>query len=168
MLLLWIYYTAQIFLLGAEFTHAFATRHGSHAGGPEEDGERRVSKSGEATRAPWRELKSLSSRQRENPMEQTIVAQFDTRRDAETAVEHLVQEHGINRSDVFVRAAGTANSAGVRPAGGDVESGHPGVEKRGTPELSGPIEVSIDCHGDKATVVRSALEKAGAVRLSTN
>jgi membrane protein len=31
-LLLWIYYTAQIFLLGAEFTHAFAKRHGSHAG----------------------------------------------------------------------------------------------------------------------------------------
>jgi membrane protein len=32
-LLLWIYYTAQIFLLGAEFTRAFAKRHGSHAGG---------------------------------------------------------------------------------------------------------------------------------------
>ena len=29
--LLWIFYTAQIFLLGAEFTHAFATRYGSHA-----------------------------------------------------------------------------------------------------------------------------------------
>jgi membrane protein len=31
-LLLWIYYTAQIFLLGAEFTHAFAKRFGSRAG----------------------------------------------------------------------------------------------------------------------------------------
>jgi membrane protein len=30
-LLVWIYYTAQIFLFGAEFTHAFAKRHGSHA-----------------------------------------------------------------------------------------------------------------------------------------
>ena len=28
-LLLWIYYTAQIFLLGAEFTHAYARRYGS-------------------------------------------------------------------------------------------------------------------------------------------
>ena len=28
--LLWIFYTAQIFLLGAEFTHAFAIRYGSH------------------------------------------------------------------------------------------------------------------------------------------
>ena len=36
-LLLWIYYTAQIFLLGAEFTWVYANRHGSHspaAGGP--------------------------------------------------------------------------------------------------------------------------------------
>ena len=34
-LLLWIYYTAQIFLLGAEFTHAFARRYGSHSGTPQ-------------------------------------------------------------------------------------------------------------------------------------
>jgi membrane protein len=32
-LLLWIYYTAQIFLLGAEFTRAYAHRYGSHADG---------------------------------------------------------------------------------------------------------------------------------------
>jgi membrane protein len=30
-LLLWIYYSAQIFLLGAEFTHAFAGRYGSRS-----------------------------------------------------------------------------------------------------------------------------------------
>ena len=30
-LLVWIYYSAQIFLLGAEFTRAFAKRYGSHA-----------------------------------------------------------------------------------------------------------------------------------------
>jgi membrane protein len=32
-LLVWIYYSAQIFLLGAEFTRSFARRFGSHAGG---------------------------------------------------------------------------------------------------------------------------------------
>jgi membrane protein len=39
LLLLWIYYTAQIFLLGSEFTRAFAKRHGSHVGSdaPDED-----------------------------------------------------------------------------------------------------------------------------------
>ena len=40
-LLLWIYYTAQIFLLGAEFTHAYARRYGSHsAAGPSGDVDR--------------------------------------------------------------------------------------------------------------------------------
>ena len=49
-LLLWIYYTAQIFLFGAEFTHAYAKRFGSHAGageasddGASEDGRRTAS-----------------------------------------------------------------------------------------------------------------------------
>jgi membrane protein len=32
-LLLWIYYSSLILLLGAEFTRAYAERHGSHAGG---------------------------------------------------------------------------------------------------------------------------------------
>jgi len=27
----WVYYSAQIFFLGAEFTHSFAERHGSRA-----------------------------------------------------------------------------------------------------------------------------------------
>jgi membrane protein len=30
-LLVWIYYSAQIFLLGAEFSRAYAKRYGSHA-----------------------------------------------------------------------------------------------------------------------------------------
>jgi membrane protein len=29
--LVWVYYSAQIFLLGAEFTHTFAEMHGSRA-----------------------------------------------------------------------------------------------------------------------------------------
>jgi hypothetical protein len=103
----------------------------------------------------------------ESLMEQTVVAHFDTRRDAEIAVEHLVQEHGIDRSDIFIRAPGEANSAGVRPDGADVESGHPGVARRGEPELGGPIEVSVDCHSGRETVVKSVLEEAGATGLRT-
>ena len=38
-LLLWIYYTAQIFLLGAEFTRAYARRYGSHSGPGDADRE---------------------------------------------------------------------------------------------------------------------------------
>jgi membrane protein len=33
-LLLWVYYSAQIFLLGAEFTKVYANSHGSKQGGP--------------------------------------------------------------------------------------------------------------------------------------
>lgn len=33
--LLWVYYSAQIFLFGAEFTKVYARRHGSHAAGGE-------------------------------------------------------------------------------------------------------------------------------------
>jgi membrane protein len=36
-LLLWIYYTAQIFLLGAEFTRAYARRYGSHSAAGDAD-----------------------------------------------------------------------------------------------------------------------------------
>ncbi len=98
-------------------------------------------------------------------MEKTVIACFDTRRDAETAVEHLVQEHGVDRSDIFIRASGQANTAGTRPAGADVESGHPGVDKHGKPKLAGAVEVSVDCHGDTSTTVKSVLEEAGATQL---
>jgi membrane protein len=37
-LLLWVYYSAQIFLLGAEFTKAYANRHGSRKHAPVADG----------------------------------------------------------------------------------------------------------------------------------
>jgi membrane protein len=37
-LLLWVYYSAQIFLLGAEFTKVFANRHGSKQGKPVAEG----------------------------------------------------------------------------------------------------------------------------------
>lgn len=95
-------------------------------------------------------------------MEQTVVATFDNRRDAELAVEHLIQERGIQRTDVFLQARGPANTAGVKAAGADVESGHPGVEKRGTPKLDGEIELSVDCHGSQPDMVLKTLKDSGA------
>jgi hypothetical protein len=98
-------------------------------------------------------------------MEQTVVAYFDNRRDAELAVEHLIQERGIERTDIFLQAQGQANTAGVRAAGADVESGHPGVAKRGAPKLDGEIELSVDCHGDDQDKVLKTLEEIGAKRI---
>jgi hypothetical protein len=100
-------------------------------------------------------------------MERTIIGHFATRREAELAVEHLVQDRGIARTDVFIQAPGTANSAGSQAAGADVESGHPGVDKRGAPELEGEIEVSVDCHGEQSADVEAVLKEAGARRLSS-
>ena len=49
-LLIWVYYSAQIFLLGAEFTWLYAHQHGSKVGTPEAGSAPRVpSRSGEAT-----------------------------------------------------------------------------------------------------------------------
>jgi len=46
-----------------------------------------------------------------------------------------------------------------------VESSHPGGKNHGKPKLSDSVEVSVDCHGDKSTIVKSALEQAGATQL---
>ena len=88
----------------------------------------------------------------------TLIARFETRRDAEVAVEHLVQQYGIERLDIFIQAEGAANSAGSKLAGADIESGHPGVEKRGDPALNAPIEVSVDCHGADVREMEHALK----------
>jgi len=52
-------------------------------------------------------------------VERTFVAPFETRRDAELAVDHLVQEHGVAPTEIFIRAKGEANLAGVRAAGAE-------------------------------------------------
>src|SRR3954453_9835487 len=91
-----------------------------------------------------------------------IIGEFATRREAELAVEHLVQEHGAKRSGVSVHAAGSANTAGSKISGADIESGHPGTHKHGRPELSGPIEVAVACDQAQAPMVEAALKNAGA------
>ena len=98
-------------------------------------------------------------------MDHRIVAKFDTRRDAETAVEYLVQEHGVDRAAIVVRPAGADNTAGTRRAGADAQSGHPGVETQGEPELSGPIEVCVACPEADEGGVKAALQRGGATRL---
>jgi hypothetical protein len=95
-------------------------------------------------------------------MERTVSGQFSSRRDAELAVEHVVQEHGIDRDDVFIQPMGGANSAGSRAAGSDVQNGHLGAKTGANPALNGAVEVSVDCHEvTKARAVRVAFEQAG-------
>lgn len=95
-----------------------------------------------------------------------ILARFDTRRAADLTVEHLVQEHGIDRSDLFLQAAGSENTTGERIAGADDESGDPGTERRTDSPLHGPVELSVKVEDDRLNVVCNAIKETGATEVS--
>jgi hypothetical protein len=97
-------------------------------------------------------------------LESTIIGEFDSRRDAELAVEHVVQDCGVPRSDVFVQPVGGANTAGTRPAGADAKTAStPDAHQK----LEGPLEVSVDFHGDDPERIAAALKGAGAKAVRT-
>nr|WP_232016191.1 hypothetical protein [Sphingobium sp. YG1] len=76
-------------------------------------------------------------------------------------VERLVQEIGIERTDIFVTASGPDNSAGNRIGGADSETVDQG--ERDDVPLAGGIMVSIDLQDDaKVEVVTATLEEFGA------
>ena len=91
----------------------------------------------------------------------TINATFETRREAELAVEHLVQEHGIDRDDVDVSAEGDQNSAGVEASGSDNETE---LEESTGDEaaLNGRISLSVTVDSEEtAESVHEVLEEYG-------
>ncbi len=93
----------------------------------------------------------------------TLTATFKTRQEAELAVEHLVQQHGISRPDIFVQSATAANTAGSEPSGGDVTGD--GLTREDAP-LNGEIEVSVDISVDQLSAVQRSMGEAGAVRVT--
>lgn len=95
-------------------------------------------------------------------MSQTIKSTFATRRDAELAIEHLVQEHGVERTDIFVAPAGAENSAGEAISGSDLPPASPGEEARADSPLNGGIEVSVDLQDDdQASAVHAVFQELG-------
>lgn len=96
-------------------------------------------------------------------MSGTIKGAFATRREADMAVERLVQEHSFERSDIFVSAVGADNTAGADKAGSDTEAGQPSPEERDDAHLAGAVEVSVDVNDDAlAEKVRAAFAEFGA------
>jgi hypothetical protein len=95
-------------------------------------------------------------------MDTEIRATFATRRSVELAIEHLVQEHGLNRTDIFVDADGKANSSGQQRAGADATSSLSESRTENRPELEGAIELSVGCEEQRRDAVISALKDAGA------
>ena len=63
-----------------------------------------------------------------------ITGTFATRREAEMAVETLVQEYDVNRSDVLMRAEGEDNTSGTVASGADASERHRGSGAPGDPE----------------------------------
>lgn len=94
----------------------------------------------------------------------TVVASFATREATETAVEHLVQQHQINRADIFVEPEGAENSAGTDLAGAD--TGEPGSE--GGPALHGRLRVSVDISRGHIAEVETVLRDLGAADVASH
>lgn len=100
-------------------------------------------------------------------MPNTIAATFETRRDAEMAVEHLVQEHGIDRAAVTIAPASAANSAGTATAGADLEDGSPKQDSDGEPALAGRLRVTATVEDGAADKVRSSFATYGGKTAET-
>ncbi len=77
-------------------------------------------------------------------MPQTIAAEFNTRRDAEMSVEHLVQEYGLDRSAISIVPVTDENSAGTQIAGSDLDGGASKEDAVTQPALSGKLRVSVE------------------------
>jgi hypothetical protein len=99
-------------------------------------------------------------------MGQTVSGIFPTRREVEIAVEHLVQEYGLERSDIFIEPLSDMNSAGEAVAGADRESGHGADEADadGGP-YAGRLKVSVDMNQDELSSIQQAFRDAGAVEV---
>jgi hypothetical protein len=94
----------------------------------------------------------------------TIRATFETREAADLAVEHLIQQHGISRPDIFIKSATDRNTAGSVPSGGEVS--HDDGSRSDAP-LRGGIEVSADIASNQVAAVQRSLGDAGARRVSS-
>lgn len=88
----------------------------------------------------------------------TIRATFATREAADLAIEHLVQQHGIPRPDIFVQSASDSNTAGSQVSGGDVD--------REDAPLEGEIEVSAQIAVSQIAAVQRSFGDAGATHVS--
>ncbi len=91
-------------------------------------------------------------------MGRTVTGTFPTRREAEIAVEHLVQQYGLERTDIFIEPSSRENSAGVSSSGGDAKSGQPDDDAA----LNGSLLVSVDINEDEMEAVEKAFREAGA------
>ena len=94
-------------------------------------------------------------------MTNELKAAFADRRAAELAVEHLVQEIGLDRKSISIAAHGDANTSGTRRSGADAQGSLPETGPSSEPKLSGEIEMSVACASADAEQITEALKQAG-------
>lgn len=93
----------------------------------------------------------------------SVSATFQTREAADRAIEHLVQQHGINRADIHAETVGNENTVGNLPSGADAAKDH----ESSAPALKGAVRVSAQISPDYRDVVESTFrEMEGAVEAS--
>ncbi|MGI3903406.1 MAG: hypothetical protein ACRYGP_19925 [Janthinobacterium lividum] len=89
-------------------------------------------------------------------MTRTISAEFETRRDAEVTVEHLVQEYGLDRRAISIVSVADQNSVGTEVAGSDLEDGEPKHDPATHPPLAGRLKVSVEAEAAQDEAVLKA------------
>lgn len=98
-------------------------------------------------------------------MSTTLEGKFDSRTHADLAIERLVQEIGIERTNIFVSAEGSQNSAGSVIAGSDDETVDQAA--RDDSALAGQIIVSVDLQDDTHVDAVSAVLREFAADLTS-
>jgi len=96
-----------------------------------------------------------------------VRATFETRREAELAVEHLVQEHEIERDHIVVGPDGDDNSVGTKVNGSDNDTV---LEESDADDaaLEGVIAVSVTVEDEEtAETVEGVFEEFGGSDITT-
>ena len=119
---------------------------------------------GAAVYGAYRYIKPLLSAPRRRTFN-GLSAVFSTREQADLAIEHLVQEYGVDRAFIYVEPVGDQNSAGTAVSGGDHASGRPSSHDRSDASLQGAIEVTIPLGRDNRAVLTQALRDVGGQRI---
>lgn len=102
-------------------------------------------------------------------MPQKITGIFETRREAEMAIERFVQTHGLDRGAIEVMPAGPENSAGTELAGADAKREPLAPPPNDDAALNGAIRVSIDRDEADMPLARAVYEefKATDIRVTS-
>ena len=98
-------------------------------------------------------------------MPQIITGYFDTRRDAEMAVEHLVQDHDLDRNRVQAMAEGEENSSGTVISGADAAHAAEGDRPEGLRQ--GRIVVRAEVDDNLMEAALASFRDCNVVELKT-